>query len=138
MRDLHIEPTTLSPEIHFSPGDNIFAIRGTSAPEDVRALYYPVKDWFEDFVDEMLKEEKILFSKENPLRFQVDLNYFNSSSAKFIYDIFFELKRLAQKDIPFVVKWYYDQEDIDMKEAGEDISLLVEMDFEYVTKPKQE
>jgi len=135
MEELYIEPTTITPEIHFSPEKNIFIIRGTSSPEDVRALYYPVIEWITAFVDDVLKGGYNIFSDENPLKFQTDLIYFNSSSAKFLYDIFMELKRLPHDSIPVTVEWYYEEEDIDMQEAGSDIAFLAEMDFTYIPKP---
>lgn len=135
MEELHIEPTDLTPEIHFSPEKNIFIICGTSSPEDVRALYYPVLEWITAFIDGILNGEYNIFSPENPLKFQTDLVYFNSSSAKFLYDIFMELKRLTDTSIPVVVEWYYEEEDIDMQEAGSDIAYLAEMEFTYIPKP---
>ena len=135
MENLHIDPTSLTPEVLFSPKENIFIIRGTSSPEDVRALYYPVIEWITAFIDVVLKGERNIFSPENPLKFQTDLDYFNSSSAKFLYDIFMELKRLSVAEIPVTVEWLYDEEDVDMQEAGEDIAYLAEMDFTYIPKP---
>lgn len=134
MQKLYIKPTPLIPEIHFSPDENIFLIRGTSSPEDVRALYYPVILWIKTFVDESITGEHKIFTTEKPLVFKADMVYFNSSSAKFIYDIFSELKRLPPCGISVVVEWYFDEEDIDMKEAGEDIALLAEMEFTYIPK----
>ena len=134
MQKLYIEPTRVTPEINFSPSENIFIIRGNSSPEDVRAMYYPVIEWIKIFVEDALEGEFPQFSKSSPVRFQTDLEYFNSSSAKFFFDIFMELKRLILKDIPVVVEWYYDVEDVDQKEAGADISLLVEMDFTFQPK----
>ncbi|MCX6254115.1 MAG: DUF1987 domain-containing protein [Bacteroidia bacterium] len=136
MQKLYISSTPSTPEIHFSPEENIFLIRGSSSPEDVRAMYYPVIDWIKTFVDNILEGKVYNFSPENPLKFQADLTYFNSSSAKFIYDIFSELKRLTPSVIPVVVEWFYDEEDIDLKEAGNDIASLVEMEFTYVPKNK--
>jgi len=134
MQQLYIEQTSLTPEIHFSPDENIFLMRGNSAPEDVRALYYPVIKWIKTFIDDVLEGRYRKFSSEHPLKFQSDLEYFNSSSAKFLYDIFNELKRLTTANIPVVVEWVYDIEDTDQKEAGEDIALLVEMEFVLIPK----
>ncbi len=134
MQKLYIDKTHNTPEIKFSPSENIFVIRGTSAPEDVRALYYPVIEWTKIFVDDALEGELPQYSSGNPVRLQIDLDYFNSSSAKFLFDIFSELKRLFLKDIKVEVDWYYDKDDADQKEAGADISLLVEMDFTFIPK----
>lgn len=136
MQKLHISPTPNTPEIHFSLEENIFLIRGTSSPEDVRAMYYPVIAWIKNFVHDILKGELNNYSPENPLKFQIDLAYFNSSSAKFLFDIFLELKKISPSGIPVVVEWFYDEEDIDLKEAGFDIASLAGMEFTYVLKNK--
>jgi len=134
MQKLYIAPSPLSPEINFSPNENIFIIRGTSSPEDVRALYYPVTDWMKLFIDDILQGEITQYTSSSPLRMQTDLNYFNSSSAKFLYDIFAELKRLPEAGIAVIVDWYYEKEDVDQKEAGADIAILVGMEFNFVEK----
>jgi len=137
MQNLYIEPTQTTPEINFSPEENIFLIRGISSPEDVRALYYPVSEWIKIFIDDLLEGEYKHFNTKNPLKFRIDMSYFNSSSAKFFYDIFSELKRVTSSDIPVIVEWCYDEEDNDMKEAGADISQLAEMKFTYIPKPRE-
>jgi hypothetical protein len=134
MHKLFISQTASTPEIHFSPEEDLFVIRGTSSPEDVRAMYYPVIEWINGFIKTILEGKNKLYSSEKPLKFQADLAYFNSSSAKFIYDILSELKKLIPIGIPVVVEWHYDEEDIDLKEAGNDIAELLDMEFTYVPK----
>jgi hypothetical protein len=134
MKRLYIGQTANTPEINFSPDKNIFVIRGKSAPEDVRAMYYPVIEWIKIFIDDVIDGEHKNITKDNPLKMQADLDYFNSSSAKFYYDIFVELKRLSANNTPVIVEWYYDEEDLDQKEAGSDIALLVEMEFVFIPK----
>lgn len=134
MEKLIIEPTHVTPEIRFCPEENIFSIQGMSAPEDVRALYYPVIEWINKLVNEVLRGDLKIFNEVNPLRFKINLTYFNSSSAKFLFDIFLDLKKLHQSGVPIVIEWYYDEDDTDMREAGEDISQLVEMEFSFISK----
>ena len=138
MQKLYIEPTGLTPEIKFSPDENIFVISGISSPEDVRALYYPVIDWIRTFVDDIMGGTVKVYHKDSPLKMHVDLSYFNSSSAKFLFDIFSELKRLKSSEVPVVVEWFHEAEDTDMREAGSDIAELVEMEFTYIVKPKMQ
>jgi hypothetical protein len=135
MQKLHIQPTQTTPEILLSPKDNLFVIKGTSSPEDVRALYYPVTEWMKIFIDDILEGEIPRYSSSSPLKMTTDLNYFNSSSAKFLYDIFTELKRLPEAGIPVIIDWHYDHDDTDQKEAGADIALLVGMDFRFIENP---
>ncbi len=138
MQKLYIEPTDATPEINFSPDENIFIIHGISSPEDVRALYYPVIEWIRTFVDDIIEGTVKVFHKSSPVRMHIDLTYFNSSSAKFLFDIFSELKRLKSSEVPVVVEWLHEDEDVDMKEAGSDIADLVEMEFTYVIKPRMQ
>jgi hypothetical protein len=134
MEKLYIRPTSTTPEVHFSPQDNIFFIRGISSPEDVRAMYYPVIEWIKGYINELLEAKESNYTSESPLKFITELVYFNSSSAKFLYDIFLEIKRLTPAGIPYIVEWVYEEEDVDLKEAGADIALLVNMDFSFISK----
>jgi len=135
MQNLFIESTHSTPEITFSPAERIFRISGTSSPEDVRAMYYPVIEWMKIFVDDFLEGEYPFFTIESPLVFKIDLSYFNSSSAKFLFDILTELKRLNEAYKPVVVEWFYDIDDPEQEEAGIDLASLVEMNFKFIPKP---
>jgi len=134
MQKLFIHRTSSTPEVDFAPEDNIFLISGISSPEDVRAMYYPVIEWVVAFVNEIIEGKYKDYKPDYPLKFKADLVYFNSSSAKFLYDIFIELKRLIPLGIPVIVEWFYDEEDIDLKEGGMDIALLAEMEFLFIPK----
>ena len=138
MQRLHIEKTNNTPEINFSPDENIFFIKGTSSPEDVRAMYYPVIEWIRNFTDEIINGTNKNYSSEKALIFQTDLDYFNSSSAKFFFDIFIELKRLVDNEVRVIVEWFYDEEDLDQKDAGNDIAALVEMEFVFIPKKRSQ
>lgn len=134
MKKLYISPTPTTPEVSFSPEEDIYFISGISSPEDVRALYYPVIEWIKDLASDLINGKSLRYSTENPLTLTVDLEYFNSSSAKFLFDIFNELKQLIPAGIPVKIEWHHDKEDIDMRDAGNDISLLVGMEFQYIQK----
>lgn len=132
MQKLYISPTRNTPEINFSPEENLFIIRGTSSPEDVRAMYYPVIEWFKAFGIK-IRDNKTS-QPDGPLTLKMDLSYFNSSSAKFIYDILVELKDIAASGLPVVIEWHYEYGDSDLRDAGEDISNIAEIPFTFVEK----
>jgi hypothetical protein len=138
MERLYFSPTKNAPEILLSIEENIFSISGTSRPEDVRLLYYPVIDWLKKLVDNMLNGNHYNFSSDNPFKLKIDLSYFNSSSAKFLFDIFSELKNLSASGIPVIVEWYYDNDDPELKEAGEDMAAMSGMTFKYIGKEVDE
>ena len=132
MKSVIHRATDLPPEIILAPEENRFIIAGKSAPEDVRGRYYPVIEWMEEFAAEVRSGNK--YTEQNPLLLKLDLEYFNSSSAKFLFDIFAQLKELQNDGIPVIVEWHYDEEDTDLREAGEDLALLCEMQFRYCPK----
>jgi hypothetical protein len=134
MQKLQISKSLSSPEIILSPDERIFIISGISSPEDVREFYYPVLGWMKSFSDDLLKDPKPVYNSESPLKLQINLSYFNSSSAKFLYDIIMELKKLRENGIPVIVEWQYDADDNDMKEAGLDFSYMADMEFSYLPK----
>ena len=134
MQDFIIEPGHRTPSIKFMPDKNIFVIQGTSSPEDVRTMYYPVIEWVNKFIEEVLSGGSKIFNNDNPLKFRFDLSYFNSSSAKFFFDLLSELERLHDANIPVNVEWCYDEGDTDMEEAGVDFSNLLGMKFIFVPK----
>jgi hypothetical protein len=136
MQQLYIPSTASTPEINFSPEENILLIKGKSSPEDVRAMYYPVIEWVRKFTNSLIEDNSIVYTSENPLRFQTDLMYFNSSSAKFLYDILSELKKLSNVGNHVVIEWFYEEEDLDLREAGVDIALLAEMEFSFIPKKR--
>lgn len=132
MKSFIHKATNLTPDIILAPAENRFVIAGKSAPEDVRSLYYPVIEWMEEFVAETKKGHN--YTDANPFRLKLDLEYFNSSSAKFLFDIFEQVKELSDDGIPVDIEWHYDEEDIDLREAGEDLALLAELHFRYCPK----
>lgn len=104
MEKLFIKPTHITPEIILSPDENKFSITGVSSPEDVRALYYPVTEWLEKFLDEIRRGDYRKFSEADPLTFRVDLSYFNSASAKFLFDILLRLKNISEAGVTVVTE----------------------------------
>lgn len=66
-------------------------------------------------------------SPQDETRLTVRLEYFNTSSSKCLIDIFRKLEQLHYQETTVKVVWYYEDEDEDMKESGEDFRDLVSM-----------
>ena len=65
---------------------------------------------------------------------QVRLEYFNTSSSKCILDIFKRLDAVMQGGGKVVVKWFYGEDDEDMREAGEDYQEIVKIPFQLISR----
>ena len=84
MESLKIEKTDKTPGIILDAYNDNFEISGNSLPENVREFYFPVINWLIEFEKEVLDKKVIKFDKTHPLNFKFKMNYFNSSSAKFL------------------------------------------------------
>lgn len=133
MEKLYIAQSESIPEITLSHEDNVFRVTGISRPENIRLIYEPVIKWLTDYKSILINDHS-LYSKENPLIMQLDLEYFNSSSAKFLYDIVRIIKSVKDEGIPVEIKWFYDSDDQDCLEAGEDLASLAKIDFIFVQR----
>jgi len=133
MQKYYSAPSDLDPEINFSHDDNIFRITGVSRPENVRATYEPAIKWLSDYKTELATGYSSI-NKDNHLTLQLDLEYFNSSSAIFLYDIVMIIRSMKEEGIPARINWAFDPADTDSLEAGEDLSILAEIEFNYIKR----
>ncbi|OFX80150.1 MAG: hypothetical protein A2X12_01845 [Bacteroidetes bacterium GWE2_29_8] len=124
MNTLRIESTEISPKIVYDANKYHFEIIGESRPENVREFYDPVIEWMDNFINEI--------NIEKELNFDFKLEYFNSSSAKYILDILYKLTEYNAKGLIITINWYYEDGDDDMLEAGQEMSRMVSFKFNYV------
>ena len=63
----------------------------------------------------------------------MQLEYFNTSSSKCILDVFKKLENLHNKSVAeVIINWYYEEDDEDMLEAGEDYQSILKLPFKMV------
>lgn len=127
MEKLTLAPTLNTPGISFDPGGNKFELKGESRPENVRSFYLPILDWLEKFAAELSGNKS-----SEALDFSFNFEYFNSTSAKYILDIFKILNSINQSGSSVKVSWHYEEDDEDMYEVGMEMSRMSGIDFEYV------
>ncbi|MBI5010877.1 MAG: DUF1987 domain-containing protein [Bacteroidia bacterium] len=130
MRKLIIEPTASSPKVIFDPDKNIFEISGESRPADVATFYEEIISWMNDYSQHIGKSP----GYQDPVTINLDLEYFNSSSAKYLLDFCKQIGNARAKGNDIMVKWHYDDDDIDMLEVGREMSRLSKFPFEYIPK----
>jgi hypothetical protein len=122
MEKLTIEPTLNSPGVVLDPGEKLFEFSGESRPENVRNFYMPILEWLEQFAA----------GDTGPCTFKFNLEYFNSTSAKYILDIFKILHSIQESGADVGVKWHYEEDDEDMYEVGLEMSRMSGIKFDYV------
>ncbi len=130
MEDLLIKATSTTPKVEFYPAKNLFEISGSSRPEDVRVFYGPILAQLENFRKEIADNTDDY--QDNPFVFNFKFNYFNSSSAKFILDMLIEVNNFLNDGINIKVNWYFEDGDEDMKEVGEELTEMLDIQPQYI------
>jgi len=118
---LIIPATKSTPNINFDNNTGIFTISGRSLPEDVIKFYKPVKEWVDIYVQNPNENTKII----------LDLNYFNSSTARLLVKIIIEFENISKKGKNVKVIWKYKAGDEVMEERGYEIKSVVFLPFEF-------
>ena len=119
MEDLIIARTAKTPEVSFLALDKTMTLSGRSIPENSIQFFEPLLSWTESFCK----------SSAGQVEVHVKLEYFNTSSSKCLMDL---LKKLEQCSCSAEVYWYYEEEDEDMQEAGEDYAAIIQLPFKLV------
>jgi hypothetical protein len=127
MEPIIIEGTNITPKVLFDPSANTFEISGESRPENVKDFYEPILKWLENY-----RTELSVKSNKEPFTVKMFLEYFNSSSAKYILNLTKKLYEYINAGIPVSIKWCYIEDDEDMKETGEEMQSLSKVPFEFV------
>ena len=122
MERIFIEPTRVTPLINFDPQEGLLEIKGRSSPENTIQFYQPLMDVLDDFLDE----------SENGITANIAFEYFNTSSSKCLFDLFKKLGKLENDDRDLNINWFYEEDDEDMMEAGEDYSDLLDLEFNFL------
>lgn len=123
MKSLNIKGDKKSPAITFEPYSGYLLIKGKSNLENPSKYYEPIIDWINEYAEDPAIKTTL----------RIELEYFNSSSAKHIMKLFRvleEINKLPKKSV--VVEWCYDGADHSMKESGDDFKSMLKLDFDFV------
>jgi hypothetical protein len=120
---LEIEGSNKTPYIRFDPETGVLEMKGRSIPENAVEFYKPLVDWLTEYAKNP-KDKTVV---------NIQLEYFNTSSSKCILDVFKKLEEINKKEgKEVIVNWYYEEDDEDMLEAGEDYQSILKLPFRMV------
>jgi hypothetical protein len=123
VKDLKIESTIKTPEITFLAKEGRLTLSGRSIPENSIDFFKPLNDWLNQY-----------FVKPNPsTRIEVKLEYFNTSTSKSMLDMFKFMEGHNGLLTSIEIDWYYENDDEDMLEAGEDYQAILNIPFNLVS-----
>ncbi|MFO7657805.1 MAG: DUF1987 domain-containing protein [Bacteroidales bacterium] len=104
MESLTITGTNSTPQVSFNINGRL-SFEGRSLPENAEQFYKPLQQWLMNLSAETVK-------------FDINLEYFNSASSKKILDMLKTLDANSKVKNP-QVNWHYEEDDDDTLEAGQ-------------------
>ena len=122
MENILIEGTPKTPSINFDYEKGLIEIKGRSIPENSIEFYKSMVDWLEKYTEKPQKKTEV----------NIQLEYFNTSSSKCILDVFKKIETIYKADNDVVINWFYEEDDEDMLEAGEDYQSIIRVPFKMV------
>jgi len=122
MEPIIIEGTPKTPSVKFDEKDGVFEIKGRSIPENSVEFYKPLNEWLDNYMQTPLDKTVV----------NIRLEYFNTSSSKCILDVFKRLEAIHKTKHDVEINWFYEEDDEDMLEAGEDYDSIIKVPFKMI------
>jgi len=122
MEPLNIEAAYNTPQVKFDAAMGYMELYGRSIPEYAGKFYGPLNRWIKEYIN-------------NPApttTFALKLDYLNSSSTKQVTDILQILEAIKDSGDPIIVEWYYEEDDEEMLDVGEDFEHAVDLPFKMI------
>ncbi len=120
MEPLVLQPSAHTPSVSLNPTSGICEFKGRSTPENSVEYYEPIYKWLDAYVQ----------SPNTTTVVNLQFEYFNTSSSKCILDVLKKFVKIHNAGNEVKINWFYEEEDDDMKEAGEDYSDILDLPFE--------
>lgn len=122
MENLQLEGSAKTPQVNFDSQNGKLMLKGRSIPENSIEFYKPLNDWIDSYALEPTEVTTI----------DIKLEYFNTSSSKCILDLFKKLEKINGAKTEVSVNWYFEEDDEDMEEAGEDYQAIIKLPFKMI------
>ena len=117
MKDLIIKESEKTPSVSLST-NGVLKIEGRSIPEDAAKFFKPILDWTKEF-------------SANEIRIDIKLEYFNTSSSKFILEMLRTIEGNPNNN-NVLVNWFYEEGDLDVLESGQYFESIIGIPFKYI------
>jgi len=121
MDELKISATKNTPEIVLN-SEGLIRISGRSIHENVIEFYAPVEEWVSEYLEAPAEVTCV----------DLNLEYFNSASAKIFIHLLQKITYVALKHKKFVFNWYFEDGDDDILERGEYFSSVLDVPMNFI------
>ncbi len=122
MEKIVITETAKTPQITFDAERGFFEIKGKSIPENSFSFYAPLLDYLDTY-SARPADRTIL---------NVKFEFFNTSSTNRIHAMFKKFEKMYLGNSDVTIRWFCENDDENMLEAGEDFKTILQVPFEII------
>jgi len=122
MKELIISKSINTPGITFNPESGVMKIEGRSIPENPGDFFDPLIEWLDEYFNNAVEIT----------RFDMNLEYVNSGSSKYLLGIFRILKKKHDEGKACSINWFYEEDDEAIFSLGEHYKNTVKIPFNLI------
>ncbi len=129
MENLLIDGSNYVPRIDYVPrvtmnvATGILHIEGESYHEYTLEFFEPIFNWLREYME----------TPERKIELNFKMSYFNTSSSRRFLEIINMLQEYErEKSGRITVNWYYEKNDVDMLDSGEEYAQDVKLEFNLI------
>jgi hypothetical protein len=119
--EIHILPSDSTPEFRLC-SDGMFKIRGRGLYKNRTEDIGQVQEWIDEYLENPAEVTYVVIAFE----------YLNSLSTILIVSILRRLQEVILKSKKLVIQWYFEEDDEDMYERGEYISMSFDIPITFI------
>jgi len=120
MKNMELEGTKTTAEVHLNAGTGELKFSGRSIPEDPGTFFNKILEWMEEYYQ----------SSEKGATAEFNLEYVNSGSSKYFLEIIRLLDQNHLKGKESKIIWLHEEDVDSIQELGELYQSTVEIPFE--------
>ncbi len=122
MKELIIKKTPNTPGVSLNSETGLMKIEGRSIPENPGDFFDPLIEWLEEYFENPVKQTN----------FDLNLEYVNSGSSKYLLGIFRILKKKHEEGKACQINWYYEEDDEAIFSLGEHYKNTIRIPFKLI------
>ena len=128
MKNLIIKEDNNTPGVILDYDKGIIELSGKSIPDRASNFYEPVMEWINKYIQ----------NPNSETTFNFKLEYANTGSEKYLLDILRRMESLHKSGKKCKVDWYYEEDDEDIFETGEDYKKYLDVPFNLICVPVED
>ena len=92
-------------------------------------FYNPIISWLREYTVWLDEKQE---ADQMELNCAFNLNYYNSGSVRFLILILQQVKNMKEKVKNVTVEWFYEHDDIQLLENGQELEQLLGLSFTFI------